>query len=46
MGAAVTNSTIKTLGLSFREVMDGLVEFLHREQERGETLQIIIAHGG
>ena len=26
--------------------MDGLVEFLHREQERGETLPFIIAHGG
>ena len=26
--------------------MDGLVEFLHREQARGEALPIIIAHGG
>ena len=26
--------------------MDGLVAFLHREQERGETLPFIIAHGG
>ena len=26
--------------------MDRLVEFLHREQARGETLAIIIAHGG
>ena len=26
----ITNSTIKTLGLPFREVMDELVEFLHR----------------
>ena len=31
----ITNSTIKTLGLLFREVIDGLVEFLHREQEKG-----------
>ena len=42
----ITNSTIKTLGLPFREVMDGLLEFLHREQARGETIPIIIAHGG
>ena len=42
----ITNSTIKTLGLPFREVMDGLVEFLHRKQARGETLPLIIAHGG
>ena len=26
--------------------MNGLVEFLHREQVRGETLPFIIAHGG
>ena len=43
----ITNITIKTLGLSFREVMGGLVEFLHCEQEQCETtLPIIIAHGG
>ena len=42
----ITNSTTKTLGLTFREVMDGLVEVLHREQAWGETPPIIIAHGG
>ena len=26
--------------------MNGLVEFLHREQVRGKTLPMIIAHGG
>ena len=41
---AITNSTIKALRLPFREVMDGLVEFLHREQVRGEALPFIIAH--
>ena len=40
----ITNGTIKTFGLSFIDVMDGLVEFLDREQARGETLPI--AHGG
>ena len=43
---AITNSTIKTLGLPFREVMDGLVEFPHPEQAQGETLPFIIVHGG
>ena len=42
----ITNCTHKTLGLSFREVMDGPVEFLHREQALGETLLNFIAHGG
>ena len=42
---AITNSTIKTLGTPFREEMDGLVEFLHHEQARGEPLPFIIAHG-
>ena len=42
----ITNGTINTLGLPFTEVMDGLVEFLHREQARGEMHPIIIAHGG
>ena len=30
--AGITNKTIKSLGLPFREVMDGLVDFLHHEQ--------------
>ena len=42
----VTNSTIKSLGHPFREIVNGLVEFLPHEQVRGETLPIIIAHGG
>ena len=42
----MTNSNIRTLGLPFREVMNGLVEFLHREQAQSETIPIIIAHGG
>ena len=42
----ITNSTIRALVLPFIEVTDGLVEFLHREQARGDTLPIIIAHGG
>ena len=42
----ITNNTIKTLGPPFREVMDGLVAFLHREQAQSETIPIIIARGG
>ena len=38
-----TNRSIKTLGVPFRDVMNGLVEFLQHEQS--ETT-IIIAHGG
>ena len=41
-----TNETIKSLGLPFREVMDGLVEFFHRQQAQNETIPVIIAHGG
>ena len=37
----ITNETIKSLGLPFRDVLDGLVEFLHCE-----TIPIIIAHEG
>ena len=39
----ITNRTIKTLGVPFRDVMNGLVEFLQHGQS--ETT-IIIAHGG
>ena len=42
----ITSKTIKSLGLPFREVMDGLVEFLHRDQAQSETIPVIIAHGG
>ena len=41
---SITNKTIKSLGLPFREVMGGLVDFLHHEQVQRETT--IIAHGG
>ena len=40
----ITNRTIKSLGVPFRTVMDGLVEVLQHEQS--ETPTIIIAHGG
>ena len=43
----ITNTTIKSLGLPFREVMDGLVDFLHHEQVQSKTTTpVIIAHGG
>ena len=42
----LTGMTIKSRGLPFREVMDGLVEFLHREQVQSETIPVIIEHGG
>ena len=42
----ITNSTIKSLGVPFRTVMEWLVEFLHREQAQSETVPVIIAHGG
>ena len=42
----ITNRTLQTYGLSFRDVMNGLVEFLHNEQLQSETDPIIIAHGG
>ena len=42
----ITNKTIKSIGLSFRVVMDALVVFLYCEQAQGETIHIIIAHGG
>ena len=40
----IMNRTIKSLGVPFRTVMGGLVEFLQHEQ--CETPAIIIAHGG
>ena len=42
----ISNETSKSLGVPFREILDGLVEFLHREQVQSETIPIIIAHGG
>ena len=42
----ITNSTINTHGVPFRNVMNGLVEFLQHEQAHSETVTIIIAHGG
>ena len=42
----ITNRILQTVGLPFRDVMNGLVEFLHREQAQSETIPIIIAHGG
>ena len=42
----ITNYTIKSLALPFREEMVGLVEFLHREQAQSGTIHVIIAHGG
>ena len=44
--AGITNITIKSLGVPFRTVIYGLVEFLHREQAQSETVPVIIAHGG
>ena len=45
--ADITNMTIKSLGLPFREVMGGLVDFLHHEQVQSETtILVIIAHRG
>ena len=40
----ITNKTIKSLGLPFREVMDGLIAFL--QVQSIESTPIIIAHGG
>ena len=42
----ITNKTIKSVGLPFRGVMDGLIELLHRDQAQSVTIPIIIAHGG
>ena len=43
----ITNKTIKSLGLPFRGVMDGLVDFLQHEQvQSGTTTPVIIEHGG
>ena len=39
----ITHKTIKTHGVPFRNVMDGLVEFIRRE---ATTPSIILAHGG
>ena len=39
----ITNRTIETHGVPFRDVMDGLVAFIRREATRPA---IIIAHGG
>ena len=40
----ITNRTIETHGVPFRNAMDGLVEFIRCEQTH--TPSIIIAHGG
>ena len=37
----ITKSTIKTLGLPFREVIDGLVKFLYLEETRAGPLPIL-----
>ena len=42
----MTNETVKSSGLSFRAMMDALVDFLSHEQAQSETISIIIAHGG
>ena len=42
----ITNKTINTLGVPFRNMMDGLVEFLRREQAQSEIVPVIIAHWG
>ena len=42
----ITNTTIKSLGVPFRTVMEGLVEFLQHEQAQSDTVPVIIAHGG
>ena len=43
----ITNRTIKSLGVPFRDVMNGLVEFLQHEQAQSETpIPNVIAHGG
>ena len=43
MLTGITNRTIETHGVPFRNVMDRLVEFIRRE---ATELPIIIAHGG
>ena len=44
LSTGITNRTIETHGVPFRNVMDGLVEFTRCE--RTHTPSIIIAHGG
>ena len=38
----ITNGTLQTLGLPFRDVMNGLIEFLQHEQAHSDTIPIII----
>ena len=38
-----TNRTLQSIGISFRAMVDALVDFLSHEQAQSETIPIIMA---